>query len=288
METIRTFLEFELLHIAKYSIKVYTLVIIALILTVTKFLLWFIKKALFRKESKLDTGSTYAIFQIIKYIIWVIAIGFLLESIGIKVTVLIAGSAALLVGIGLGLQQTFNDIISGVILLSERSIKVNDILEIDGDIVKIQEIGLRTSKGLNRDEISIIIPNSLITTSKVINWSHQSKQTRFKIGVGVAYGSDIDLVIKTLLDSVMDHPDIHQKSLVDVRFRDFGNSSLDFEVLFFSRNIFRIEKVKSDIRKIIYKKFNENGIAIPFPQMDLHFKTDAREQKSTKKDSLIE
>ncbi len=288
METIRTFLEFELLSIAKYSIKVYTLVAIALILTITKFLLWLIKKALFRKENRLDTGSTYAIFQIIKYIVWVIAFGFVLEAIGIKVTVLIAGSAALLVGIGLGLQQTFNDIISGVILLSERSIKVNDILEIDGDIVKIQEIGLRTSKGLNRDEISIIIPNSLITTSKVINWSHQSKQTRFKISVGVAYGSDIDLVIKTLLDSILEHPDINQKSLVDVRFRDFGNSSLDFEVLFFSRNIFRIEKVKSDIRKIIYRKFNENGIAIPFPQMDLHFKTDVRHDKPSNRDSLLE
>lgn len=288
METIKTFLEFELLSIANYSIKVYTLVIIVAILAITKFLLWLIKKALFRKESKLDTGSIYAIFQIIKYIVWVIAFGFVLESIGIKVTVLIAGSAALLVGIGLGLQQTFNDVISGVILLSERSIKVKDILEIDGDIVKIQEIGLRTSKGLNRDEISIIIPNSLITTSKVINWSHQSKQTRFKVNVGVAYGSDVDLVIKILLESAMEHPDINQKSLVDIRFLDFGNSSLDFQILFFSRNIFRIEKVKSDIRKIIYRKFSESGISIPFPQMDLHFKTDERRNKPTNKDSLLE
>jgi small-conductance mechanosensitive channel len=157
-----------------------------------------------------------------------------------------------------------------VILLSERTIKVGDILEIDGDIVKIQEIGLRTSKGLNRDEISIIIPNSLITTSKVINWSHQSKQARFKINVGVAYGSDVKLVIKALEDSVLDHPDVNTKSIVDVRFIDFGNSSLDFQVLFYSRNIFRIEKVKSDIRKNIYQKFNDFGIVIPFPQMDVH------------------
>lgn len=270
MEAIRTFLEFEILNIGKYSISVYNLVAIVIIITITKLLLWFIKKGLFRKQSKLDTGSTYAIFQIIKYIIWVIAFGFLLETVGIKVTVLIAGSAALLVGVGLGLQQTFNDVISGVILLSERTIKVGDILEIDGDIVKIQEIGLRTSKGLNRDEISIIIPNSLITTSKVINWSHQSKQARFKINVGVAYGSDVKLVIKALEDSVLDHPDVNTKSIVDVRFIDFGNSSLDFQVLFYSRNIFRIEKVKSDIRKNIYQKFNDFGIVIPFPQMDVH------------------
>ena len=129
---------------------------------------------------------------------WVIAFAFMLETIGIKVTVLIAGSAALLVGVGLGLQQTFNDVISGIILLSERSIKIDDILEIDGDIVKIQDIGLRTSKALNTDDISFIIPNSLITTNKVINWSHQSKRTRFRIDVGVSYNSDIDLVIKII------------------------------------------------------------------------------------------
>lgn len=95
------------------------------------------------------------------------AIALLLEAPGIKVTLLLADSAALLVGIGLGLRQTFNDVISGIILLSERSIKVGDVLEIDSDVVKIEIIGLRTSKGINRDDIFIIIPNSLITASKV-------------------------------------------------------------------------------------------------------------------------
>jgi small-conductance mechanosensitive channel len=193
--------------------------------------------------------------------------------IGISVTVLLAGSAALLVGIGLGLQQTFNDVISGIILLSERSIKIGDILEIDGDIVRIQQIGIRTSKGLNRDEISIIIPNSLITTNKVINWSHQSRKTRFRINVGVAYGSDVDLVLKILEESAQEHLDISDTNLIEVRLINFGNSSLDFQLLFFSKNIFRIEKVKSDIRKIINRKFTENNITIPFPQMDIHYKS---------------
>jgi small-conductance mechanosensitive channel len=197
-----------------------------------------------------------------------------METIGIKVTVLIAGSAALLVGIGLGLQQTFNDIVSGTILLSERSIKVGDVLEIDKDVVRIQEIGLRTSKGINRDEISLIIPNSLITTNKVINWSHQARKTRFKINVGVAYGSDVDLVMKILKESTLEHPDMFDENVIDIRFLDFGNSSLDFQILFFSENIFRIEKVKSDIRKIINRKFIENKISIPFPQMDVHVKSE--------------
>jgi small-conductance mechanosensitive channel len=278
MDILTKFFEIELISVGKYNIKVSTLVIILLILLITIFILWMIKKALFRKHKKDTTGigNTHAIFQILKYTIWVIAIFIILQTIGIKITVLLAGSAALLVGIGLGLQQTFNDIVSGIILLSERSIKIGDILEIDGDIVKIQRIGLRTSKGLNRDEISIIIPNSLITTNKVINWSHQSRKTRFKINVGVAYGSDVDLVLKILEESALEHPDIFDKNLVEVRLVDFGNSSLDFQVLFFSKNIFRIEKVKSDIRKIIHKKFHENNITIPFPQMDVHMKTNQK------------
>lgn len=220
----------------------------------------------------LDRGNTYALFHIIKYIFWVIAILFMLESAGIKITVLLAGSAALLVGVGLGLQQIFNDIISGIILLSEKSIKVDDILEIDGDIVKIQHIGLRTSMGANRDEVTIILPNSKITSNKVINWSHQSDKARFRIQVGVAYGSDVELVTKLLEESANEHPDNSKDHPVEVRLINFGNSSLDFELLFYSEQIFRIEKVKSDIRKSLNQKFNKNKISIPFPQMDVHMK----------------
>ncbi|HEY9169864.1 MAG TPA: mechanosensitive ion channel domain-containing protein [Lutibacter sp.] len=271
-EIVREFLEFELFRIDEYSLKVYTIAVILAVFVITKMILWLIKITIFNKQKlkSQELGNTYALFQIIKYVVWVIAFAYILETIGVKITVLIAGSAALLVGIGLGLQQTFNDVISGIILLSERSIKVGDILEIDGDIVRIQEIGLRTSTGANRDEITIIIPNSLITTNKVINWSHQSKKTRFKINVGVAYGSDVDLVMKILKESTMEHTDITDKNLIDIRFCDFGNSSLDFQILFFSENIFRIEKEKSDIRKIINRKFIENNISIPFPQMDVH------------------
>ncbi len=219
-----------------------------------------------------DTGTAYAIYQIVKYFVWVIAFGLILETIGIRVTVLVAGSAALLVGVGLGLQQTFNDVVSGIILLSERSIKIDDILEIDGDIVKIQDIGLRTSKGLNRDQISIIIPNSLITTNKVINWSHQTIHNRFRINVGVAYGSDVDLVSEVLRESALENIKVDSKDGVEVQLLDFADSSLNFQLLFYSDEIFRIERIKSDIRKVITRKFKENDIIIPFPQRDLHIK----------------
>ncbi len=275
METIKNFLEFEILHVKGYTLTVLSIVSIIAIYFLTKFILWFIKKAFDRKSkfNKLDKGSAFALYQLIKYIIWIIAITLMLETIGVQITILIAGSAALLVGVGLGLQQTFNDIISGIILLFEQTVKVGDILDIDGDILIIQEIGLRTSKGLNRRDIIILIPNSMITTNKVVNWSHQTKRTIFKINVGVAYGSDVDLVVKILEESASEHPEVIGENAVEGRFIDFGNSSLDFQLLFFCENIFRIERVKSDIRKIINKKFIENNISIPFPQLDLHFKS---------------
>jgi small-conductance mechanosensitive channel len=275
METITDFFNFEIFSFNDNSLSIFDLTNVIIIVIVTKLVLWIINKALFNKKKihKLDKGSAFALFQIIKYLIWIIAISLMLETLGIKVTILLAGSAALLVGVGLGLQQTFNDILSGIILLLEHSVKVGDILEIDGDRVIIQEIGLRTSKGMNVRQIVVIIPNSLITTNKVINWSHQTQKTLFNIDIGVAYGSDVDLVIKTLEKSAIEHLEFSECEFKEVRFVNFGNSSMDFQLYFYSKNIFTIEKVKSDIRKIIYRKFNEQKITIPFPQMDLHIKS---------------
>lgn len=274
MEKLHTFLEFQIFKFKDHSLLVFEVLSVILIFIITKIILWLVKKAIDRKYKKneIDKGSYFAVYQLVKYFLWIISAGFMLEAIGIKYTIFLTSSAALLVGIGLGLQQTFNDIISGVILLFEQSVKVEDILDIDGDIVTIKEIGLRTSKGMNRNEIIITIPNSLITTNKVINWSNQSKKTLFKIHVGVAYGSNVDLVLNLLKESAEENSLVIDKKNIDVRFTDFGNSSLDFALLFFSEELFSIEKVKSDIRKNIYKKFSENNVSIPFPQMDVHLK----------------
>jgi len=276
LEAIYNILSFEILNYNDYSLKLEAILFLLLIFIVTKLLLWLIKKTIGRKIKKSTEykGDYLAIFQLIKYFVWVIAIGFMFDALGINLTVLLAGSAALLVGIGMGLQKTFNDIISGVILLTEGTTKIGDILEVDNDVVTVKSIGLRTSKVINRDDIIVIVPNSLITTNKVINWSHQSKTNRFRIKVGVAYGSDIDLVTKILEDSAKEHKEVTSKNKTKAILVDFGNSSLDFQLLFFSKKTFRVESTKSDIRKTITKKFTENNINIPFPQMDIHLKKD--------------
>lgn len=280
MEKINILLEFKFEY-GGHSLTIFELVSVFVLFLATKLVLWLIKKALQREARvhKFDRGSSFALYQIIKYFIWIISIVFMLEIVGVKISVLLAGSAALLVGIGLGLQQTFNDIISGVILLFEKSVKVGDILDIDGEVVVIEEIGLRTSLAKTRMEIVILIPNSNITTNKVINWSNQSRKTIFKINIGVAYGSDVNLVMKVLQDCAAAHKEVIKDGNTQVRLANFGNSSLDFILLFSSVNIFEIERIKSDIRIDIEREFRTHEISIPFPQMDVHMKSNNLSQE---------
>ena len=274
IDTLNNIIAFEFLKIGKYSMTFGIVLTVLIIIILTKLLLWILRKILFRHKNikKYEEGNLHSLFQIIKYVIWIITILIILDTLGLELNVLFAGSAALLVGIGLGLQSTFKDFISGIILLFEGSIKVGDILEIDNDVVKIKKIRLRTSVAINRDDIIIILPNSLITTNKVINWSHQTKKTRFDIKVGVAYGSDVDLVISILKESASEYLNNKDTSTINVQFLDFGSSSLNFMLLFYSKDIFRIETIKSEIRKVINRKFIKSKIIIPYPQIDLHVK----------------
>ena len=125
MDLLNDFLEFELFSTGDYSLKVSTLVLVLLIVAITRMVLWIIKKSIFRRRklNKFHEGNAYSLFRIIKYLVWVIAIGIILETLGVKVSLLIAGSAALLVGVGLGLQQTFNDVISGIIYFLKSLLK---------------------------------------------------------------------------------------------------------------------------------------------------------------------
>lgn len=225
------------------------------------------------KNKGIDVGSQFAFNQLVKYVIYVFAILMALDAIGINMTLLLGGAAALLVGVGLGLQQTFNDFISGIVLLFERSVSVGDVLEFEGTVGTIKEIGLRSSLVETRENISLIVPNHLLVNNNVINWTHYSDKVRFEISIGVAYGSDASLVKKILLDIVDQNPYALQYPAPIVRLENFGESSLDFKLYFFSRNYMVIEDIKSDIRLEINRMFNEFNITIPFPQRDIHMKS---------------
>lgn len=273
--TFSDFLDFDLIQIGNVSLTVSELFVIIIILGITWLLLFLIKRVVKRSLSKDKNvaGRQYSVFLLVKYLIWIIAIVLIIETIGIRVTFLIASSAALLVGLGLGLQQIFQDIVSGIFILFEGTIKVDDILDVGGIVGKIKEIRLRTSTLLTRDGTILIIPNHQFINENVINWSHNLQPTRFKVQVGVSYSSDERLVRDVLYSCASEHPEVinnRPEMKPIVRIIDFGNSSVDFEILFWSANMFWIENIKSDIRFKIREKFREHNIVIPFPQRDVH------------------
>ncbi len=212
------------------------------------------------------------LFTIVKYLLWVIIIILSLETLGVKISVLIASSAALFVGIGLGLQEIFKDLISGIFLHFEKNLREGDIIESKGIVGEVKELGIRTTRIRTRDNIFMMVPNHQFITEPVINWSHSTANTRFSVEVGVAYGSDVGLVEKILLDCAIEHKLIVHNPKPFVRFLNFGNSSLDFQLFFWTENTFVVENIKSDIRFYIYKAFADNNISIPFPQQDVYIK----------------
>ena len=227
------------------------------------------------KKNKVNVGSQYAINQLMKYVLYIFAILMAMESLGIQMTIFLGGAAALLVGVGLGLQQTFNDLISGIILLFERSIEVGNVIELTGGMVgTVRRIGLRTSAVEMRENITVVVPNSKLITENVINWSHTDDKARFIVQVGVAYGTDTKLVKELLLKVARDNVYVLSSPGPGVRFTNFGDSSLDFHLIFWSRNFLVIEDIKSDLRFEINEVFLENKISIPFPQRDVWIKKD--------------
>ena len=253
------------------------ILIIVLIFLLAQMLSWILTQlALYSifKKSEIDQGTRFAINQLLKYVIYVIAVYLTLKSLAVDMTLILGASAALLVGVGLGLQQTFNDFFSGLVLLFERSVSVGDILEVGGQVGAVKKIGLRSSIIETRENISVIVPNSKLVNDNVQNWSHFDNHGRFHVNVGVAYGSDTALVKKILLEAVNDHHSILDYPVPFVRFGDFADSSLNFSVLFFTNRFLIVEDIKSDLRFKIDNAFRENNISIPFPQRDIWMRSE--------------
>ena len=228
----------------------------------------------FSKKNIIDRGKEYTITKLTQYVAYVIGIYIALELIGVDLGIVLGASAALLVGVGLGLQNVFNDIVSGFILLFEGTFKVGDVIEFDNTVARVNRIDIRTSKITTRSGTSIIVPNSQLVNDHIINWSHNNEETRFSVKVGVAYGSDTALVRELLIKCAKSHPDIIKHREILVRFDDFGDSSLNFEVFFWAKNTWLVENLRSDLRYKIDQAFRDNKVTIPFPQRDLHIVSD--------------
>ena len=212
-----------------------------------------------------------SIFKFIRYIVYVIVIVITLSASGIDVTVLFTASAALFVGLGLALQDLFTDIIGGIFIMIDKSLSVGDVVEIDGKVGRIFEIKLRTTRALTRDDKVIIVPNHHFISDIVYNYTQNHRTTRETVKVGVAYGSDTNLVRKILLDCAGQQNGVLKTPKPTVLFEDFGDSALMFGLFFFINDSFSDPRIKSEIRFRIDEEFRKNKITIPFPQRDVHF-----------------
>lgn len=257
--------------------KILTIVVIFLIARIITWVLTQVALFGLFKRKHIDQGSRFAINQLLKYLIYFIATILAIEGLGVNMTLILGGAAALLVGIGLGLQQTFNDFFSGLVLLFERSVSVGDVLSVGGEVGTVKKIGLRASIIETRSNVSIIVPNSKLVNDSVKNWTHFVESVRFEVKVGVAYGSDTKLVKKLLLTAVNEHHQILDYPVPFVRFNDFGDSALVFTVYFFTNRYLIIEDINSDIRFSIDALFRENGVSVPFPQRDVWIRKSGEE-----------
>ncbi len=225
-----------------------------------------------------DAGRRKAILQIFSYVIYVFILIICLSIIGFEPTILLTGATALLVGVGLALQHTIDDVFSGILLLFEGTIEVGDVVEIDDLNIegKVQEIRLRTSIIETKDSVSIIIPNSNLTSNNVINRNFNDKETRFRVKIGVAYGSDLNIVRKILKECALNHGLVLKKPEPTILFKEFGDSSLNFELLCWTTQSFETERIRSDLFFAIEAEFRRKNVVIPFPQRDIHIVSDIR------------
>ncbi|MGJ8592482.1 MAG: mechanosensitive ion channel family protein [Aquaticitalea sp.] len=258
-------------HIGKQIIvSPMDIIILVLVLVVATAILRLIRKLATRNLPYDDKKKFKVVFGYARWFIYVIIFLLTFHSLGVNVTGIFAASAALLIGIGLALQTLFQDIISGVFILVDQSVHVGDIIEIEGKVGRVEEIKLRTTRAVTIDNKILIIPNHLYLENSLYNWTQNGTTTRENVKVGVAYGSDVQLVKKLLLQAAKAQPDVLDKPEPSVLFTDFGDSSLNFSVAFTLNDSFNARFPQSDIRFEIDRLFREYNISIPFPQRDIH------------------
>ncbi len=254
---------------------------VILTIIVTIILLFFVSSRIeklvirvLRTKSIGDIGTSQAIGAISRYIILVIGVLIIFQSLGINMSTLNVLFGALGVGIGFGLQNVTNNFISGLIILFERPIKVGDRIEVGDVMGDVINISARATTINTNDNITIIIPNSEFTSSQVINWSHSDRNVRFRIPVGVSYKEDPEVIRKVLLEVAEKHPGVLKNPETIVLFDEYGDSSLNFNlVVWTTEYINRPRILKSELYYEIFRQFKLKGIEIPFPQRDLHLKS---------------
>ena len=280
-------LQIRLFTIDNTPVTFLKLIIFVLLIVGVSMFAGFIKRILNNKilpRFVKDSGLRYTLSRMSQYVVVVLGLFLSFQFLGIDLTGLAVIFGFLSVGIGFGLQNVTSNFISGLIVLFERPISVGDrvsVNDIEGDI---EEINIRSTKVKTLDNISIIVPNSEFVSKDVINFSHGDPTYRLGIDVGVAYGSDLDTVLKALNEVANESDQVLKNPPPDVHLRNFGDSSWDMKLLVWIPDVKKRYNVQNELNQAIVRKFREYDIEIPFPQRDINFRNSIPDSKAPNQD----
>jgi len=227
----------------------------------------------FLVRSGLDRALQHAIAQIVGYAVLIVGIIIVLENAGIHIGTLTVFAGAVGVGLGFGLKNIASNFISGLLILAERPIAIGDRIEVGGITGQVQQIRARSTVIMTNDNIAMIVPNEKFIDSPVTNWTYTDRRVRFRLPVGVAYGSDVNKVREALIAAAHEHPAALSDPVPDAFLEKFGNSTIDFQLVVWSEQMSRRpSRFRSDLNYLIYKHLTAVGIELPNPQRDLHIR----------------
>jgi small-conductance mechanosensitive channel len=241
-----------------YTVSLFIVLIVGAKL-LTTFMRLFVQRTVADKKW-IDKGKEYTIITLVKYFIYSVCIVIGMRACGFDLTILLASSAALLVGLGLGIQRIFADIISGFIILFEGTFKVGDIIEVPEGQARIIQINIRTSKARTTGGNVIVIPNSKLTMESINHWSFNNKPVRYSITVYAEPGSDLALVKQLLYDCALNHPHVDKKKNVQVVLEEFTDANNKLKLWFWTEKIWEIDTIKSDLRFAAEESLRIHGI----------------------------
>jgi small-conductance mechanosensitive channel len=247
------------------------------------------KRFLFNRllaQSGLDRSLQYAIAQVVSNIVLVVGIFFVLENTGIHLAALAVFAGAVGVGVGFGLQNIRN-FISGLVILAERPITIGDRVEVAGILGTVRQIRARSTVIITNDNIAIIVPNSKFIDSPVTNWHYGDPSVRFRLPIGVAYGSDVNKVREALIAAAREHSATLENPEPTAFLEKFGDCTIDFELVAWSHEMsHRPRRFRSDLNYLIYKHLTAAGIEIPNPQRDLHIRSGTLKVENVTKNEI--
>ena len=235
-------------------------------------------RRVFARLTHLDPAQRMLGEKLVSITVWILTALIGIDALGINLTALTVFSGAAGLAVGFGLQKTFGNMIAGLILLMDRSIKPGDVIAVNHGngppaVGQVKKIGIRAVSVTTRDQIEYLIPNEILMTSQVENWSYSSRDVRVKVAVGVAYGTDIVQAESLMLAAARAVPRVHKEPSPSVWLSAFGDNAIEFEIqVWIDDPEEGVGNVRSDVLKQVWKIFKDNGVEIPFPQRDIHFR----------------